>query len=226
LGTGKTRRELYQDVRNFVWSVSSPFLGNVYLHYVFDLWVEAWRKKVAHGDVVVVRYADDGVVGFEHREDAERFLVDLQARFRQLGLEVHPDKTRLIEFGPHAIANQKRCGEGKPETFDFLGFVRHEVAYAAVMPEPTGHNLVFCHQYPTQTCGWSNPAVWSSGDNVASSFGMATKPWGAVVTVSIKAVRELGWDGMASTCELQVNVVRKEQAKDADRLEPKGTVIR
>ena len=103
-------------------AVVSPFLGNVYLHYVFDLWVEAWRKKVAQGDVVVVRYADDGVVGFERREDAERFLADVQARFQQFGLEVHPDKTRLIEFGPRANANRRRRGEGKPETFDFLGF--------------------------------------------------------------------------------------------------------
>jgi RNA-directed DNA polymerase len=103
-------------------AVASPLLANVYLHYVFDLWVDAWRKKGAQGDVVVVRYADDGVVGFEHREDAKRFLVDLQARFRQFGLELHPDKTRLIEFGPHAIANRKQRGEGKPETFDFLGF--------------------------------------------------------------------------------------------------------
>jgi RNA-directed DNA polymerase len=89
---------------------------------VFDLWVEAWRKKVAHGDVVVVRYADDGVVGFEHREDAERFLADWQARCRPFGLEVHPDKTRLIEFGPHALANRKQRGEDKPDTFDVLGF--------------------------------------------------------------------------------------------------------
>ena len=103
-------------------AVVALFLGNVYLHYVFDLWVEAWRKKVAHGDVVVVRYADDDVVGFEHRKDAERFLADMQARFQQFGLEVHPDKTRLIELGPHSIANRKQCGEDKPETFDFLGF--------------------------------------------------------------------------------------------------------
>ena len=103
-------------------AVASPLLANVYLHYVFDLWVDAWRKKGAQGNVGVVRDADDGVVGFEHREDAERFLGDLQARFRQFGLEVHPDKTRLIEFGPHAIANRKQRGEGKPETFDFLGF--------------------------------------------------------------------------------------------------------
>jgi hypothetical protein len=103
-------------------AVASPLLANVYLHDVFDLWVEAWRKKGAQGDVVVVRNADDGVVGFEHREDAERFLVDLQARFRQFGVELHPDKTRIIACGPHAIANRKPRGEGTPETFAFLGF--------------------------------------------------------------------------------------------------------
>ncbi len=103
-------------------AVVSPFLGHVSLHDVFDLGVDAWRTKVAPGDVVVVRYADDGVVGFERREDAKRFLVDLQARFQPFGLAVHPDHTRLIEFGPHANANRKRRGEGKPETFDVLGF--------------------------------------------------------------------------------------------------------
>jgi group II intron reverse transcriptase/maturase len=103
-------------------AVASPLLANVSLHYVLDLWVEAWRKKVAQGNVVVVRYADDSVVGFEYRNDAERFLAELRARLRQFGLEVHPDKTRLIEFGPHAISRRKQRGEGKPETFDFLGF--------------------------------------------------------------------------------------------------------
>jgi group II intron reverse transcriptase/maturase len=116
-------------------AVASPLLANVSLHYVLDLWVEAWRKKVAQGNVVVVRYADDSVVGFEYRNDAERFLAELRARLRQFGLEVHPDKTRLIEFGPHAISRRKQRGEGKPETFDFLGFVRHEVAYTAVMTQ-------------------------------------------------------------------------------------------
>lgn len=103
-------------------AVVSPFLGHGYRHYGFDRWVEAWRKTVAQGDVVVVRYADDGVVGFERREDAERVLADVQARFQPFGLEVHPDKTRLIECGPRAHANRRRRGAGKPETFDFLGF--------------------------------------------------------------------------------------------------------
>ena len=100
----------------------SPLLANVYLHYVFDLWVQRWRKKRAHGDVVVVRFADDFVVGFEHRVEAERFLVELRERFAQFGLELHPDKTRLIEFGRFAERDRQRRGGGKPETFNFLGF--------------------------------------------------------------------------------------------------------
>ena len=103
-------------------AVVSPLLANVYLHYVFDLWVEAWRKKVARGDVIVVRYADDLVVGFQNRADAERFLVEFRERLVRFGLELHPDKTRLIEFGRFAVRDRKRRGEGKPETFTFLGF--------------------------------------------------------------------------------------------------------
>ena len=103
-------------------AVISPLLSNVYLHYVFDLWVEAWRKKVADGDVIVVRYADDLVVGFEHRADAEQFLREFQDRLAKFGLELHSDKTRLIEFGRFAVRNRKQRGEGKPETFTFLGF--------------------------------------------------------------------------------------------------------
>ncbi len=100
----------------------SPLLANVYLHYVFDLWTHRWRKKQAHGDVIVVRYADDFIVGFEHRRDAERFLAELRERFTQFGLELHPDKTRLVEFGRFANRDRNRRGEGKPETFNFLGF--------------------------------------------------------------------------------------------------------
>jgi len=103
-------------------AVVSPLLANIYLHYVFDLWVEAWRKKCASGHVIVVRYVDDTVMGFEHREEAERFLSDLGDRMRKFGLELHPDKTRLIEFGRHAERNRKQRGEKKPESFDFLGF--------------------------------------------------------------------------------------------------------
>src|SRR5260370_10635791 len=103
-------------------AVVSPLLANIYLHYVFDLWVEAWRKKCASGDVIVVRYVDDTVMGFEHRAEAERFLDDLGARLRKFGLELHPDKTRLIKFGRLAERNRKHLGERKPESFDFLGF--------------------------------------------------------------------------------------------------------
>src|SRR5436309_7357720 len=105
-------------------AVISPLLANVYLHYVFDLWIEAWRKKVARGDVIVARYADDLVVGFQHRADAERFLSEFRDRLVRFGLELHPDKTRLIEFGRFAVRNRKQRGQGKPETFTFLGFTQ------------------------------------------------------------------------------------------------------
>jgi len=98
----------------------SPLLANVYLHYALDLWVEAWRRE-ARGDVIMVRYADDAVLGFENREEAERLRRELQEHLRTVGLELHPEKTRMIEFGRFAESNRKRSGEGKPETFDFLG---------------------------------------------------------------------------------------------------------
>ena len=101
---------------------ASPLLANVYLHYVFDLWVQAWRRKRAHGDVIVVRFADDGVVGFQRKSDAEQFRTELSERMRKFHLELHPEKTRLLEFGPFAIQNRQRRGKGKPETFNFLGF--------------------------------------------------------------------------------------------------------
>jgi len=103
-------------------SVVSPLMANIYLHYVFDLWVDAWRKKYAQGEVIVVRYADDNVLGFQHRADADRFLETFRERLRKFGLELHPDKTRRIEFGRFAEQDRNRRGEGKPETFDFLGF--------------------------------------------------------------------------------------------------------
>jgi RNA-directed DNA polymerase len=100
----------------------SPLLANLYLHYVLDLWVQQWRRTQARGDVVAVRFADDFVLGFQHREDAERFLAALRARFAQFALTLHPDKTRLLEFGRFAAENRQRRGEGKPATFNFLGF--------------------------------------------------------------------------------------------------------
>jgi RNA-directed DNA polymerase len=101
---------------------ASPLLANVYLHYVFDLWVQAWRRKRAHGEVIVVRFADDIVLGFQEKSEADQFRAELTERMRKFNLELHPEKTRLLEFGPHAIDNRKWRGEGKPETFNFLGF--------------------------------------------------------------------------------------------------------
>jgi len=100
----------------------SPLLANVYLHYVFDLWTQQWRNRQAKGDVIVVRYADDFLVGFQSKTEAEAFLVALRERLTRFGLELHPDKTRLIEFGPFADHNRRGRGQGKPETFNFLGF--------------------------------------------------------------------------------------------------------
>lgn len=100
----------------------SPLLANVYLHYVFDLWVQQWRKRQARGDVIVVRYADDFIVGFQRKTEAEAFLAALRERLARFGLELHPDKTRLFEFGPFADRNRRGRGQGKPETFNFLGF--------------------------------------------------------------------------------------------------------
>lgn len=103
-------------------AVISPLLANIYLHYAFDLWIEVWRKKVAKGDLIAVRYADDLVVGFEHKADAEQFLIEFRERLAKFGLELHGEKTRLIEFGRYAEANRSKRGEGKPESFTFLGF--------------------------------------------------------------------------------------------------------
>jgi len=102
--------------------VISPTLANIYLHYVFDLWVDVWRAKYAQGEVVVVRYADDTVLGFQHQAEADRFLENFRERLGKFGLELHPDKTRRIAFGRFAEDRRKRRGEGKPEPFDFLGF--------------------------------------------------------------------------------------------------------
>jgi RNA-directed DNA polymerase len=101
---------------------ASPLLANVYLHYVLDLWADWWRKRHAHGDVIIVRFADDFIIGFEHKDDADQFLAELRGRFAKFGLELHPGKTRLIEFGRHAARHRKARGLGKPETFNFLGF--------------------------------------------------------------------------------------------------------
>jgi RNA-directed DNA polymerase len=127
-------------------AVISPVLANLYLHYVLDVWVKAWRKKVAQGEVILVRYADDAVLGFEQREEAERFLEQLRERLRKFGLELHPDKTRLIEFGRYAAERRKKRGEGKPETFNFLGFTHicgtsHKTGYFTVHRRTIGKRL-------------------------------------------------------------------------------------
>jgi len=103
-------------------SAASPLLANIYLHYVVDLWAERWRRREATGDMIIVRYADDIVVGFEHETDARRFWDAMRERLQEFSLSLHPDKTRLIEFGRLAAANRGKRGLGKPETFGFLGF--------------------------------------------------------------------------------------------------------
>ena len=115
-----------------VWSVSetgtpqgaviSPLLANVFLHYVFDLWAQQWRRREATGTIIFVRYADDVVAGFEHEADARRFWQAMRERFARFGLELHEDKTRLLEFGRHAVERRRQQGLGKPQTFTFLGF--------------------------------------------------------------------------------------------------------
>jgi RNA-directed DNA polymerase len=127
-------------------SVISPTLANLYLHYVLDVWVKAWRKKEARGDMIVVRYADDAVLGFQNREDADRFLGQLRERLRKFGLELHPDKTRLIEFGRYATDRRKQRGEGKPETFNFLGFTHicgtsHKTGFFVVKRKSIGKRM-------------------------------------------------------------------------------------
>jgi RNA-directed DNA polymerase len=103
-------------------SVISPLLANVYLHYAFDLWAERWRRREATGDMIIVRYADDIIVGFQHESDARRFWNAMRERLGEFALSLHPDKSRLIEFGRFAAADRERRGSNKPETFDFLGF--------------------------------------------------------------------------------------------------------
>lgn len=157
-------------------AVISPLLANVYLHYVFDLWVEAWRNKCARGDVIVIRYADDFVLGFEQRAEAERFLGQLRERLAKFGLELHPEKTRLIEFGRFAASNRNERGMGKPETFDFLGFTHicgknRKTGYFEVRRKTVGKRLARklqeikqqlrrrMHEPPAQTGEWLRSVV-------------------------------------------------------------------
>ena len=127
-------------------SVISPILANLYLHFVLDVWAQVWSEKVARGEMFIVRYADDAVLGFQLRRDAEVFLEQLGERLRKFGLELHPDKTRLIEFGRYAAERRKRRGEGKPETFNFLGFTHicgtsHGTGYFIVKRKTIGKRM-------------------------------------------------------------------------------------
>jgi len=115
-------KRVRQEVGTPQGSVISPLLANIYLHYVLDIWASMWRKTKAKGDMIIVRYADDFVIGFQYYEEAVTFLADLHGRLSKHELILHPQKTRLIEFGKYASRNRKRKGKGKPETFDFLGF--------------------------------------------------------------------------------------------------------
>ena len=101
---------------------ASPLLANIYLHYALDLWVQSWRRKRTGEDVIVVRYADDVVMGFQRKSVAQQFWEELKQRMRKFGLELHPEKTRLLEFGRYAVERRRKRGQGKPETFNFLGF--------------------------------------------------------------------------------------------------------
>lgn len=127
-------------------AVISPILANLYLHYVLDLWVNQWRRKKATGDVIIVRYADDAVLGFQHREEAEQFLEQLRERLGKFGLELHPEKTRLIEFGRYAAEHRKARGEGRPQTFNFLGFTHisgtsRKTGYFVVQRKTSGKRM-------------------------------------------------------------------------------------
>lgn len=127
-------------------AVISPILANLYLHYVLDLWVDQWRRKQAAGDVIIVRYADDAVLGFQYREEADLFLEQLRERLAKFGLELHPDKTRLIEFGRYAATRRKDRGQRRPETFNFLGFTHvcgtnQETGYFVIHRKTTGKRM-------------------------------------------------------------------------------------
>ena len=149
-------------------------LANVYAHYVLDLWAHQWRTRHARGDVIIVRWADDFVVGFEHREDAERFWAELRDRLAKFGLELNAEKTRLIEFGRHAARDRAARGLGKPETFRFLGFThicgktRKSGTVQAEAASPTQSGCA-------PSCSRSN-ARWRSGCTCPSQSRVAGSP--------------------------------------------------
>jgi RNA-directed DNA polymerase len=162
---------------------ATRFVANLYLHYVLDVWAEVWRKKVAQGDMIperaatgIGRYADDAVLGFQHREEAEKFLEQFRERLRKFGLELHPGKTRLIEFGRYAAERRRKRGEGKPETFNFLGFTHlcgrsHKTGYFTVHRKTIGKRMAAklkdirqqlrrrLHRRPGETVKWLQSVV-------------------------------------------------------------------
>jgi len=121
-GVREEGRQVQSEIGTVQGGSISPLRSNIYLHYVLDLWVQRGRKKQAHGEVILVRFADDFVAGFQHRHEAERFLAELRQRLARFGLPLHADKTRIVEFGRYAEHNRRNRGDGKPETFNFLGF--------------------------------------------------------------------------------------------------------
>ncbi|NOZ57543.1 MAG: group II intron reverse transcriptase/maturase [Calditrichaeota bacterium] len=145
----------------------SPLLANIYLHYVLDSWAHRWRKTQAYGEVIIVRFADDFVVGFEHRDEGKRFLAELRERLAAFALELHPDKTRLLEFGRFASTNRRRRGEGKSGTFEFLGFTHiygHSRRGRAMLLRKTSRKrfqakLQALHRHLWRNLNWSVPKM-------------------------------------------------------------------
>jgi RNA-directed DNA polymerase len=168
----------------------------IYLHYVFDRWVRQWRRRHARGDMIIVRFADDCVAGFEHDNDARRFLVDLRQRMAKFALELHPDKTRLIESGRFAARNRKARGVAKPETFDLLGFTHYcgktrngrfwptrktiSKRMRAKLAEVKDQCLRRRHQpIPQQAVGWQ---AWCEGTSPTTPCPATAKPSGPSAT--------------------------------------------
>jgi group II intron reverse transcriptase/maturase len=172
-------------------AVVSPLLANIYLHYVFDLWVEAWRKNCASGDVIVVRYVDDTVMGFEHRADAERFLENLGARLRKFGLELHPDKTRLIEFGRHAERNRKQRGERKPESFLVSRTYAGRQASKGTLWSCGRRRASGCAQSCGRLSSYSSPASTIRFSRLASGSDRSSK---ATSTTTRFLVTDAAWE--------------------------------
>jgi RNA-directed DNA polymerase len=142
--------------------VISPLLANIYLHYTFDLWAERWRRREATGDMIIVRYADDIVVGFQHEVDARRFWDAMRERLQEFSLSLHPEKTRLIEFGRHAAANRKRRGLGKPETFNFLGYVFFRFMLSVALKRSYLPRKVLVEDNISFAPGWHQSALGKS----------------------------------------------------------------